>query len=171
MNALAFDDNRPSYEMAKPSKVCDVHTIDTDSTTKCSNNPMPLYKYSDPGTPIIKAFTLTRNGIAGSASHIGHPARASGDDLGIETRQLGLGLSFLGARWGSRREHGCMVFILVCGSSRECDLRLTQMALVTLQLFSRLWQYKSQAFLCTSSPLFILVCGSSRECDLMLVAV
>ena len=109
------------------------------------------YKYSDPGTPIIKAFTLTRNGIAGSASHIGHPARASGDDLGIETRQLGLGLSFLGARWGSRREHGCMVFILVCGSSRECDLRLTQMALVTLQLFSRLWQYKSQAFLCTSS--------------------
>ena len=58
------------------------------------------YKYSDPGTPIIKAFTLTRNGIAGSASHIGHPARASGDDLGIETRQLGLGLSFLGARWG-----------------------------------------------------------------------
>ena len=100
VNALAFDDNRPPYEMAKPSKVCDVHTIDTDSTTKCSNNPMPLYKYSDPGTPIIKAFTLTRNGIAGSASHIGHPARASGDDLGIETRQLGLGLSFLGARWG-----------------------------------------------------------------------
>jgi hypothetical protein len=43
------------------------------------------------------------------------------------------------------------LFILVCGSSRECDLRLTQMALVTLQLFSRLWQYKSQAFLCTSS--------------------
>ena len=57
-NALAFDDNHPSYEMAKPSKVCDVHTIDTDSTTKCSNTPMPPYKYSDPGTPIIKAYTL-----------------------------------------------------------------------------------------------------------------
>ena len=24
VNALAFDDNHPSYEMAKPSKVCDV---------------------------------------------------------------------------------------------------------------------------------------------------
>ena len=27
--ALAFDDNHPSYEMAKPSKVCDVHTKGT----------------------------------------------------------------------------------------------------------------------------------------------
>jgi hypothetical protein len=41
---------------------------------------------------------------------------------------------------------------LVCGSSRECDLRLTQMALVTLQLFSRLWQYKSQAFFMYEQP-------------------
>ena len=101
--------------MAKPSKVCDVHTIDTDSTTKCSNNPMPPYKYSDPGTPIIKAYTMTRNDIAGSASHIGHAAHSSGVQLGIEpsctsgqlgmepscsSGQLGLGLSFLGARWG-----------------------------------------------------------------------
>ena len=103
INALAFDDNHPSYEMAKPSKVCDVHTIDTDSTTKCSNNPMLPYKYSDPGTPIIKAYTLTRNDIAGSASHIGHAAHSSGVQLGIEpscTSGLGLGLSFLGARWG-----------------------------------------------------------------------
>ena len=105
INALAFDDNHPPYEMAKPSKVCDVHTIDTDSTTKCSNNPMPPYKYSDPGTPIIKAYTLTRNDIAGSASHIGHAAHSSGVQLGIEpscTSGLGLGLelSFLGARWG-----------------------------------------------------------------------
>ena len=103
INALAFDDNHPPYEMAKPSKVCDVHTIDTDSTTKCSNNPMLPYKYSDPGTPIIKAYTLTRNDIAGSASHIGHAAHSSGVQLGIEpscTSGLGLGLSFLGARWG-----------------------------------------------------------------------
>ena len=115
INALAFDDNHPPYEMAKPSKVCDVHTIDTDSTTKCSNNPMLPYKYSDPGTPIIKAYTLTRNDIAGSASHIGHAAHSSGVQLGIEpsctsgqlgiepscsSGQLGLGLSFLGARWG-----------------------------------------------------------------------
>jgi hypothetical protein len=115
VNALAVDDNRPPYEMAKPSKVCDVHTIDTDSTTKCSNNPMLPYKYSDPGTPIIKAYTLTRNDIAGSASHIGHAAHSSGVQLGIEpsctsgqlgiepscsSGQLGLGLSFLGARWG-----------------------------------------------------------------------
>ena len=91
--------------MAKPSKVCDVHTIDTDSTTKCSNNPMLPYKYSDPDTPIIKAYTLTRNDIAGSASHIGHAAHSSGVQLGIEpscTSGLGLALelSFLGARWG-----------------------------------------------------------------------
>ena len=48
---------------------------------------------------------------------------------------------------------------------------LTQMALTTRQLFSHLWQYKSQAVLCTRSPLFILVCGSSRKCDLMLTLV
>ena len=63
------------------------------------------YKYSDPGTPIIKAYTLTRNDIAGSASHIGHAAHSSGVQLGIEPSWtsglgLGLGLSFLGARWG-----------------------------------------------------------------------
>ena len=77
ISALAFDDNLP-YKMTAPSKVCD--------------------------TPIIKAFTLTRNGIAGSASHIGHPAHSSGVQLGIEPScncsQLGLGLSLLGARWG-----------------------------------------------------------------------
>ena len=48
---------------------------------------MPPYKYSDPGTPVIKAYTLTRNGIAGSASHIGHAAHSSGVQLGIEPTQ------------------------------------------------------------------------------------